>query len=127
MHGLMMDFPLTLTTIFRRAEQMFRSSEIVSRLPDKSLHRYTYAEWADRTRRLARVLLDRGIRSGDRVATLGWNHGSHLEAYFGIPLIGGVRYGTAAADALRLTCTLLDSPLPPELAGHYIVLPADAR
>ena len=40
---------------------------------------------------------------------------------------GGVRYGTAAADALRLTCTLLDSPLPPELAGHYIVLPADAR
>jgi hypothetical protein len=38
---------------------------------------------------------------------------------------GGVRFGTAAADALRLTCTLLDSPMPPELADHYIVLPAD--
>ncbi|MEO5883570.1 MAG: hypothetical protein ABIQ06_14220 [Caldimonas sp.] len=38
---------------------------------------------------------------------------------------GGVRFGDAAADALRLTCTLLDSPLPPELARHYIVLPAD--
>ena len=25
---------------------------------------------------------------GDRVATLGWNHGPHLEAYFGIPLDG---------------------------------------
>ena len=25
----------------------------------------------------------------------------------------------SAADALRLTCTLLDSPLPPELARHY--------
>jgi len=36
-----------------------------------------------------------------------------------------VRFGTAAADALRLTCTLLDSPMPPELADHYIVLPAD--
>ena len=30
---------------------------------------------------------------------------------------------TVAADALRLTCTLLDSPLPPELARHYITLP----
>lgn len=40
---------------------------------------------------------------------------------------GGVRFGDAAADALRLTCTLLDSPMPPELARHYIVLPADAK
>ena len=39
---------------------------------------------------------------------------------------GGVRLGDAAADALRLTCTLLDSPQPPELARHYIVLAADA-
>ena len=38
---------------------------------------------------------------------------------------GGVRLGDAAADALRLTCNLLDSPMPPELARHYIVLPAD--
>ena len=40
---------------------------------------------------------------------------------------GGVRFGDAAADALRLTCTLLDSPMPPELARHYITLPADER
>ena len=39
---------------------------------------------------------------------------------------GGVRFGDAAADALRLTCTLLDSPMPPELVRHYIALPADA-
>lgn len=38
---------------------------------------------------------------------------------------GGVRFGNAAADALRLTCTLLDSPMAPDLAHHYIVLPAD--
>jgi hypothetical protein len=38
---------------------------------------------------------------------------------------GGVRLGDAAADALRLTCTLLDSPMPPELERHYIALPAD--
>lgn len=38
---------------------------------------------------------------------------------------GGVRFGEAAADAMRLTCILLDSPMPPELARHYIVVPAD--
>src|SRR5439155_24666783 len=63
---------------------------IVWRQQDKSIHRYTFADWATRTRRLARALLDLGIRSGDRVATLGWNHGPHLEAYFGIPLVGGL-------------------------------------
>ena len=40
---------------------------------------------------------------------------------------GGVRLGDAAADALRMTCTLLDTPMPPELAGHFIVLPHDAK
>ena len=39
---------------------------------------------------------------------------------------GGVRLGDAAADALRLTCILLDSPQPPELVRHYITLPVDA-
>ena len=90
MNGLMMDYPLTLSTIFRRAETLFRRQEIVWRAADKSIHRYTCADFADRARRLAQVLLDLGITPGDRVATLGWNHGPHLEAYFGIPLMGGV-------------------------------------
>ena len=90
MNGLMMDFPLTLSAIFRRAEQVFRRQEIVWRNADKSISRYTCADFADRARRLAQVLVDLGITPGSRVATLGWNHGPHLEAYFGIPLMGGV-------------------------------------
>src|SRR5437870_10751463 len=113
MNGLMMDFPLTLSAIFRRAETLFGAREIVSRNADKSIHRYTYADWAPRTRRLARALAGLGIRSGDRVATLGWNHGPHLEAYFGIPLLGGVLHTLN----LRLH--------PDELA--YIVNHADDR
>lgn len=35
----------------------------------------------------------------------------------------GLRFGHLSADALRLSCTLLDSPLPPELAKHFIVVP----
>ncbi len=38
----------------------------------------------------------------------------------------GQRLADLSADALRLTCGLLDSPLPPELSRHYITLPADA-
>ncbi|MEO5845837.1 MAG: hypothetical protein ABIQ33_13455 [Caldimonas sp.] len=38
----------------------------------------------------------------------------------------GRRLADLSADALRLACGLLDSPLPPELARHYITLPADA-
>src|SRR5258707_7014199 len=90
MNGLMMDFPLTLSTIFRRGETLYRKREIVSRLADKSIHRYTMGDFADRARRLARVLIDLGVAPGDRVATLAWNHGAHLEAYFAIPLVRGV-------------------------------------
>jgi fatty-acyl-CoA synthase len=89
-NGLMMDYPLTVNTIFRRAEAMFQRAEVVTRLADTSLHRYTYADFADRTRRLAAALQGLGLQPGDRVATLGWNHYQHLEAYFGIPLAGGV-------------------------------------
>src|SRR5213593_2840 len=90
MTGLMMDFPLTLSAIFRRGESLFRRREIVTRLPDKSLHRYTFGDFAARTRKLAGGLRRLGVRPGDRVATLAWNHSQHLEAYFAIPLIGGV-------------------------------------
>ncbi|HMB80554.1 MAG TPA: AMP-binding protein, partial [Vicinamibacterales bacterium] len=78
MNGLMMDYPLTLSTIFRRAETVFRRQEIAWRLADKSIRRHTFADFADRARRLAQVLLDLGLRPGDRVATLCWNHGPHL-------------------------------------------------
>ena len=63
MNGLMMDYPLTLSTIFRRAETLFRRQEIVWRLADKSIRRYTCADFADRARRLAQVLIDLGDRS----------------------------------------------------------------
>jgi fatty-acyl-CoA synthase len=90
MDGLIMDYPLTLSTILRRAETLFGTREIVSQLPDKSLHRYTYADMAQRARQLGVALSTLGVEPGDRVATFAWNHHQHLEAYFGIPSIGAV-------------------------------------
>ena len=37
----------------------------------------------------------------------------------------GRRLSDLAADALRMTCALLDSPQPPELARHYVALASD--
>jgi fatty-acyl-CoA synthase len=89
-NGLMMDYQLTLPTILRRAESYFGDKEIVTRLPDRSLHRITYADSCRRARALAVALQDLGLDRGDRVATLCWNHYQHHEAYLGIPCGGFV-------------------------------------
>ncbi|HEX7699297.1 MAG TPA: long-chain fatty acid--CoA ligase [Kofleriaceae bacterium] len=86
----MMDLPLTLDWVADRAERWMAGREIVSRRPDRSLSRTTYGALIPRARRLARALVNVGIKPGERVATLMWNHAEHLEAYFGIPLSGGV-------------------------------------
>src|SRR5436190_21151062 len=86
----MMDFPLTLPHLLRRAETYFPTKEIVTRLPDKSFHRYTYADMVPRAKQLAVALRQLGLEPGDRVATLCWNHYQHMEAYFGIPCGGYV-------------------------------------
>src|SRR6185295_7624861 len=86
----MMNFPLLITPFIDRAGDMFANVEVVSRLADRSLHRYTYAECRNRAYRLAGALQALGLARGDRVATLMWNHYAHVEAYFGIPLAGGV-------------------------------------
>ncbi len=90
MDGLMMDFPLTLPTVLRRAETFFGDGEIVTRLPDRSFHRASYRETMRRARQLAVALGKAGLERGDRVATLCWNHHQHHEAYFGIPCGGFV-------------------------------------
>ena len=80
MLGTMMDYPLTLSPILERAGRIFSNVEIVSRLPGDSIHRYTYGDFCHRSRNLAASFLQLGLRRGDRVATLMWNHYAHLEA-----------------------------------------------
>ncbi|GAV24749.1 long-chain-fatty-acid--CoA ligase [Carboxydothermus islandicus] len=93
MKGLMMDdYPLTMITILERVAKYFANHEIVTRRPDRTLHRYTYGEFYRRSHKLASALVKAGIKPGDRVATLMWNSYSHLEAYFGIPITGAVMH-----------------------------------
>src|SRR5512141_736011 len=90
MQSTMMNYPLTLAHILDRAGKLFGASEIVSRLPDKSLHRHSYRDFHRRAHALGGALQAAGLKPGDRVATLMWNHYAHLEAYFAIPCAGGV-------------------------------------
>ncbi|MEX3960448.1 AMP-binding protein [Trinickia sp. EG282A] len=52
--------------------------------------RYTWAEYAQRCRRLARGLIGAGIERGDTVSILATNIPAMLEAQFGVPMSGAV-------------------------------------
>ena len=86
----MMNFPLALPHMVDRLGLLFPEVEVVSRMPDKSLHRTNYANVSRRAKQLASALTKSGIQKSECVATLMWNHFAHLEAYLGIPSMGGV-------------------------------------
>jgi fatty-acyl-CoA synthase len=89
--GLMMDnYPLSLTTVVERSEQLTADRKVVSRRPDGSIHRTTMGECAARARRIASALAELGIGEGDRVGSLLWNQPEHLELYYGVPAMGAV-------------------------------------
>src|ERR687885_2130143 len=84
--GLMSDYQLTLPAILRRAEELYDKKEIVTRTPaDQSFHRYTYADFVRRAKKLSVALGELGLEKSDRIVTLAWNTHQHLEAYFGVP------------------------------------------
>ena len=65
------------TWVTRRAQRMCEDVALVFR--DQ---RIGYDALAERIHRLSNALADRGVRAGDRVAYLGNNHPSFLEALF---------------------------------------------
>ena len=89
-NGTMMNVPLTIHRIVERCKTELSHVEVVWRAPDRSIHRTTYGEVMRRAEAMARGLLAMGIKKGDRVATLMWNHDAHLTAYFGVPLSGAI-------------------------------------
>src|SRR2546428_13512598 len=81
----MMEYPLTLAFILRRAETLFGHKAIVTRRPDKTIHRYTYADFVPRAKKLAVALQHLGLRRGDRAAAVCSGQLEHLQAYLGVP------------------------------------------
>ncbi|MDF4202674.1 long-chain fatty acid--CoA ligase [Maribacter sp. SA7] len=91
MNGLIMDYPLTTTTILNYARSAFPDKKLISYLPDGSRHEYNYGQLYKRCCQLANALRNKlGITKGDMVGTFAWNHYQHVELYYGIPGIGAV-------------------------------------
>ncbi|MDR4887219.1 long-chain fatty acid--CoA ligase [Fredinandcohnia sp. QZ13] len=85
----MMNIPLLVSSMLERAERYFPKKTVVSRTAS-GIVTHTYKEIGERTRRLSSALEKIGVKKGERVGTLAWNHHRHLEAYFAIPGIGAV-------------------------------------
>jgi fatty-acyl-CoA synthase len=135
--NLMMDYPLTLTHFFERSRRLFARKTIATRVPGEPMFRYTYADFAERTMRLAGALAALGISRGDRVATFAWNSHRHLEIYWAAPLSGAILHTLnirlSPADLTYITnhagdsIIFVDASLWPVIAGIRDKLPTVKR
>ena len=86
----MMNFPLTTSSILKYVESEYGERELISYCEKDVVFRYNYAEFALRVNQLANSLKSKGIKAGDRVATLAWNTHRHMELYYAISGIGAI-------------------------------------
>jgi fatty-acyl-CoA synthase len=90
MLGLMMQWPLLITSLIRHADLNHGDTEIVSRTVEGPIHRCTYRDAHSRARRLANALTRLGVGAGECVGTLAWNGYRHFELYYGVSGTGAV-------------------------------------
>ena len=90
MLGLMQDWPLLVHRVLDHAATYAGDKEIVTRSIEGPVRRTTWGGIHNRSLRLAKALTKRGVKPGDRLATLAWNTERHLEAWYGITGAGGV-------------------------------------
>ncbi|TAL29927.1 long-chain-fatty-acid--CoA ligase [Phenylobacterium sp.] len=90
MLGLMQNWPLTVDKILDHAKAWHGDREIVSRSVEGPIVRSSYAAAHERAKRLSNALKGLGVQTGDRIATLAWNTGRHLEAWYAIMGMGAV-------------------------------------
>lgn len=90
MHGLMQDRPLLISSLIEHAATFHPNTEIVSRLPEGTIHRTNWRSVCLQSRQVANALKKLGIQIGDRVGTLAWNSHRHLSLYYGVSGCGAV-------------------------------------
>jgi len=90
MHGLMQDRPLLISSLIEHAATFHPHTEIVSRLPEGTVHRTDWLGVRQRARQVANALQALGVQPGERVGTLAWNSYRHLALYYGVSGSGAV-------------------------------------
>jgi fatty-acyl-CoA synthase len=81
---------LQISSILKYAAVAHGTREIVSRDFDEAIWRYDYAGLSRRAAQAGKALQRLGVRSGDRVTSIGWNTHRHLELFYAVPGIGAV-------------------------------------
>ncbi|MFW9941218.1 MAG: long-chain-fatty-acid--CoA ligase [Candidatus Thorarchaeota archaeon] len=84
------NYQLNVINLMKHGIRNFSRQEIISRKIDGNLFHYTYKDSYSRMQQLANALESIGIKVGDRIGVLAWNHHQHLEIYFGLPGMGAV-------------------------------------
>jgi fatty-acyl-CoA synthase len=90
MRGLMQDWPMRVHRFLDHAALYHQGARIVSRTVEGDIHRTNYVDIRSRALKLTGALKRRGVKPGDRVATLAWNTHRHIEAWYGIAGAGAV-------------------------------------
>ena len=90
MLGQMQDWPLTVDKILDHAATWHGEREIVTRSLEGPIVRTNWLEVQDRAKRLSSALAGLGVKHGDRVATMAWNTGRHIEAWYAVMGMGAV-------------------------------------
>jgi fatty-acyl-CoA synthase len=78
----MQAFALTVDKFLDHAAKWMGGREVVTGLNDGGSSRIGYAALRERSNRLSGALGALGLRTGDRVGTLGWNTQHHVEIYY---------------------------------------------
>lgn len=88
----MQDYALTLEKFLIHAARWHPAAELVTASPSAGGEndRIGYEALEVRARAVSALLALRGIKPGDRVATLAWNTRAHVEAWYGIMGMGAV-------------------------------------
>jgi fatty-acyl-CoA synthase len=86
----MQNWPLTLDKVIDHAATWHPTREVVTRSLEGPIVRIGYGDIRARAKQVSNALKGEGIKFGDRVATLAFNSGRHIEAWYGIMGIGAV-------------------------------------
>ena len=115
--GSMQHYALTLNRFLDHAAKWHPDAQVVTAGDSSVSSRTGYGALRERARCLSAGLAGRGVRFGDRVATLAWNTQAHVEAWYAIMGMGAVCHTLNP----RLTASRLASMLDQSSARILIV------
>ena len=90
MQGLMQTWPLTVDKILDHAAAWHGDREVVTRSLEGPMVRTNWRDMRARAKRFSSALAALGVKPGDRVATMAWNTGRHIEAWYAVMGMGAV-------------------------------------